>query len=46
MLRTNDPIFYVDECLDSDDFVKPLVDAGLEIVRHKDILEKGVPDID
>ena len=36
--------FYVDECLDSDDFVAPLIEIGLKVVRHRDILEKGVLD--
>ncbi len=44
MLHANVSTFYVDECLDSNDFVKPLQDAGLEIVRHRDILSHGVPD--
>ena len=44
MPRTNDPTFYVDECLDSDDFVKPLKEARLKIVRHNDILDQGVSD--
>lgn len=39
-----EPKFYVDECLDSDHFVEPLRTAGLEIVRHRDMLEEGVLD--
>ena len=44
MLHANGPTFYIDECLDSNDFVKPLQEAGLEIVRHRDALRQGVPD--
>lgn len=44
MPRDSEPKFYVDECLDSDHFVEPLRGAGLEIVRHRDMLEEGVLD--
>lgn len=44
MPRDIEPRFYVDECLDSDHFIDPLRDAGLNVVRHREILEKGVPD--
>ena len=44
MRRDREPIFYVDECLDSDHFIDPLRRAGLNVVRHRDMLEKGVPD--
>ncbi len=38
------PVFYVDECLDSNNFVEPLQESGLNIVRHRDILNQGVSD--
>ena len=44
MSRASEPKFYVDECLDSNHFVESLRGAGLEIVRHRDILDRGVPD--
>ena len=44
MPHANEPTFYVDECLDSDDFVEPLRHAGFDIVRHKDIFTPGVSD--
>ena len=28
------PTYYIDECTDSDDFIKSLQETGLEIVRH------------
>ncbi len=36
--------FYVDECLDSDHFIEPLRNSDLQVVRHREILERGVPD--
>ena len=44
MPRDIEPRFYVDECLGSDHFIDPLRDAGLNVVRHREILKKGVPD--
>lgn len=38
------PVFYVDECLDSNNFVEPLRKSGLNIVRHRDIMNQGVSD--
>lgn len=39
-------VFYVDEDLDSDQFVLPIVDDGFTVVRHRDIIElpAGTPD--
>ena len=39
-----EPIFYVDEDLDSDDFVNPLIEAGFAIKRHRDHFAPGTPD--
>lgn len=36
--------FYVDEDLDSDDFVLPVIAAGFRVVRHRDVLPKGALD--
>ena len=44
MPRDIEPKFYIDECLDSDHFINSLRDAGLNVVRHREILEKGVRD--
>ncbi len=44
MPRDRAPIFYVDECLDSDNFIDPLRGAELNVVWHREMLEKGVPD--
>ena len=44
MPRHSEPKFYADECLDSDHFIDPLREAGLNVVRHMEILKKGVPD--
>lgn len=37
-------VFYVDEDLDSDQFVVPVREAGFQVVRHRDILPKGTLD--
>jgi len=34
----------VDECLDSDCFVEVLESAGMKVVRHRDLFEKGISD--
>lgn len=36
--------FYVDEDLDSDQFVKPIRAAGFRLVRHRQVLPPGTPD--
>ncbi len=38
------PTYYIDECPDSDDFIKSLQETGLEIIRHQDILRQGGAD--
>ncbi|MEM0963532.1 MAG: hypothetical protein AAGK21_13465 [Bacteroidota bacterium] len=37
-------VFYVDEDLDSDQFVLPVLEAGFRLVRHRDVLKPGAPD--
>ena len=44
MPRVDNPTFYVDECLDDDDFIDPIEDSGLLIVRHRKILKQGATD--
>ncbi len=44
MPRDSEPKFYVYECLDSDHFLDPLRVAGLNVVRHREVLKNGVPD--
>ena len=44
MLQVEAPIFYVDECLNSDLFVQILLNAGFKVARHRDYLDQGVPD--
>jgi len=44
MPRDRESIFCGDECLDSDQFIDPLRDAWLNVVRHREILKMGVSD--
>jgi ribosomal protein L24E len=44
MPRDSESKFYIDECLDSDHFIDPLRGGGLKVVRHREMLEWGVPD--
>ena len=37
-------VFYVDEDLDSDYFVNPLLEVGLKIERHRDNFRPGATD--
>lgn len=36
--------FFVDEDLDGEAFVRPLREAGLELIRHRDRFAKGIAD--
>lgn len=38
--------YFVDEDLDGPRFVSPLRDAGIEVVRHRELFPKGVADIE
>ena len=38
------PVFYIDEDLDSDDFVDPLLAAGFTLQRHRDNFAPGTAD--
>jgi len=44
MLQAKAPTFFVDERLDSKRFVDILESGGLQVVRHRDIFEKGISD--
>lgn len=46
MRRRGEPIFFVDENLDSDLFVGPVLRAGLVLRRHRDHFDPGTPDED
>lgn len=37
--------FFVDEDLDGDAFVAPVLHAGIDLVRHRNLFNKGVADI-
>jgi len=39
-----DSVFYVDEDLDSNDFVNPLLEVGFKIERHRDNFPPGATD--
>jgi len=37
--------FFVDEDLDGAAFVGPMLRAGIDLVRHRDLFPKGVADM-
>ena len=37
--------FFVDEDLDGDAFVNPLLEAGVDLLRHRESFSKGVADV-
>ena len=44
MRDSHESWFYVDEDLDSPDFVEPLIEAGFTIKRHRDYFAPGTVD--
>jgi len=42
MPRIRYPEFYVDECLDSNNFIEILQDTGIQVVKHRDIFGNDI----